>query len=259
MNDMSQASRAHTSIQPISHGHDTSGWAGFLERQRARWPTPEAYFIAKVRYLQPLLRAICTAMPSGSRILQTGVGSGVISIYLSLLGYRTVGIDLNTEVIEQAQLLNTRLHGAAEFVRQDMFELRDRFAADEFDCATSAGTLEHFDDHDIVRTLVDQFHVGQRIIFTVPGPRKPQADLYGDERLHPARKWRQLVRAADGIVTRTFGYEFEVRAGRLSWAINALVESVLSTRLYSLANFYGFVAVRGQSSPTSSPPVPLVQ
>jgi 2-polyprenyl-3-methyl-5-hydroxy-6-metoxy-1,4-benzoquinol methylase len=139
----------------------------------------------------------------GPRLLETGVGTGITSIYLSCLSYDVTGIDNNREIVQTAATRNAALGGRARFEEMDLFNLE--FEPDSFDLCFHQGVLEHFCEAEIVTALREQLRVARTVVFSVPSHLYPQRD-YGDEHLWSVEQWQRVL--AGLHVVETFGYNY---------------------------------------------------
>jgi SAM-dependent methyltransferase len=155
----------------------------------------------------------------GGGLLETGIGSGIMSIYLSSLGHRVIGLDKSSALVERARALSRTLSVlgvSPEFVTGDTTSLP--FESESFAVCFHQGVFEHFDDDRILRALKEQLRVARFVVFSVPTVRYPCRDV-GDERLLPASIWRAILRPFR--VIDAFGYNFGP-----SWLVHALQRHV---------------------------------
>ena len=59
-------------------------------------------------------------VPSGSRVLDVGTGSGCIAVSLALAGYKVTALDISEEALSYARRNAERLGAEVEFVKQDI-------------------------------------------------------------------------------------------------------------------------------------------
>jgi len=97
------------------------------------------------------------------RIVEVGVGSATISIFLSHLGIEVIGIDNSREIIEKARKNCVKLNAKVEFILAD--GLSPLPLRDDFDIAFSQGVAEHFSDVEIESFVKYQLKVGKRVFF----------------------------------------------------------------------------------------------
>jgi len=157
------------------------------------------HFIRVINWLSPLIGKI-EEWGGGKRCLEVGFGTGVLSIYLSHLGYEVTGIDIDNQLIDKAQVLNEQFAGKARFIKQDMFNLPNDVS---YDFAFHQGTMEHYDIEIIQKALHAQLKVSKMVIFSVPSKRYGQQD-FGDERLFAYDQWMQILREFN--VLDSFGF-----------------------------------------------------
>ena len=136
-----------------------------------------------------LCHRVARSTPKGGKILEVGSGTGMMSIYLSSMGFRVIGIDSNAVQVKRATNLAGELNSRAKFRQMDLFSLDGK---GKMDTAFSQGLLEHYSDQDIKRIINKQFEVAKVVAFSVPLDKFGHASR-GDERLLPENYWRKLV------------------------------------------------------------------
>jgi len=136
------------------------------------------------------------------RILEVGVGTGSMSIFLSWLGYTVTAIDTSVEVLAGAARNHASFAGRPiRFVEGDAFELP--FPADRFDVAFHQGLLEHFSDEEIHRLLDEQLRVAPVVVASVPNENYPRRD-FGDERLMSQAEWERILAPYEQVTSRPY-------------------------------------------------------
>ncbi len=174
-----------------------------MERSWLEYLKDESLFTNAVR-LRYLIWVIRHYIPTGSRVLEVGFGSGTTAVLLADLGYRVTAIDIDDLLVERLQ------KRYADYIRQGRLEVKkaDMFAlpweGQEFALAYHQGVLEHFPDEQIVQALREQARVAQWVIFDVPNHRYG-ARPFGDERLLSPAHWRRLIREADLELVAEYG------------------------------------------------------
>lgn len=138
------------------------------------------FFINKIKELANLSQPI----------LETGVGSGLMSIYLARSGYDVVGIDNDKEVIKQADENNKLLGTKVKNIYSDLF--KTSFKSKQFRLAFSQGTMEHFSNKQVLRALEELTRIAEVVIFSVPTIGWGRLD-YGDERILSKKYWEYLL------------------------------------------------------------------
>lgn len=162
----------------------------------------------KIGYKKPLIKTIQKYTKKQDVILEAGCGSGITSSYLSTLGYKVLGIDINQEMLNFARKLAKEIGGNAKFLRGDIFDLHYmRKLANRFNIKIifSHGVLEHFSDRKIIMALKIQLRVSNLVVFSIPsdGMEKSQIHL-GDERLLSRKKWREIIQQTNGEIVKEF-------------------------------------------------------
>jgi len=151
--------------------------------------------LANAIRLQALIRLISHYVKPGSKLLETGFGSGNTGILLSDIGYEVTLLDIEEGLIDGFQkrfpghVLNRKL----KMVLGDMYRLP--FVDHSFDLVYHQGVLEHLEDANIVNALREQARVSRLVVIDVPNNKYPDRP-YGDERWISNRKWNQLIREA---------------------------------------------------------------
>lgn len=142
------------------------------------------------------------------KILEVGVGSGMHSILLSLLGYEVIGIDNEEEILKIAEKNNSRMGGKVRFLKADAFSLP--FESNSFDMVISQGFFEHFQDKEMVSLLSEQLRVGKEVLFSVPSYGYPARD-YGNERLMKVSQWKKILEKNFDLISIEYdGMRFDV-------------------------------------------------
>jgi len=142
-------------------------------------------------YIRRLLANV-VHFAAGGRVLEVGIGTGYLSIFLSKQGLAVTGIDVDEEVVSQARFANRVLGGSARFLVGDAFRLRQQFEQESFDVVFHQGLLEHFSDKEIRAMLDQQLDLATHVLFSVPSSFYPRID-YGNERLMKLDDWMRLL------------------------------------------------------------------
>ena len=206
------------------------------------------YFVTESQFLLPFFEMTGKYIPKGGRILEFGYGPGTLGIYLSCIGYKVIGVDMEADVIELARNNNKRLDGSVDYQICDMSEIDKIFGPDSFDAVVSDVTLEHYSDEDIIEALKKQLIVAKINIFAVHCANIPAEfipGLDGGERLLKPSYWENLIKKAGGKVIDRFGYGFYyTRMGKLNWRIPTLADRIFYRKLARFAAATGFVVRR---------------
>jgi ubiquinone/menaquinone biosynthesis C-methylase UbiE len=88
----------------------------------------------------PILARALAGLPKGARLLDGGCGMGEWTVYLTRLGYSTVGLDISRQTISAL----TKLFPDMQFLVEDI--RTTSFADQSFDLYFSWGTFEHFEE-----------------------------------------------------------------------------------------------------------------
>ncbi|MCW3058182.1 MAG: hypothetical protein JWQ02_3 [Capsulimonas sp.] len=141
-----------------------------------------------IQYLAEVLRRT----PRGGRALETGVGSGYGSVWLSLRGVQAEGMDYSPGIVERARQVNSLLGGQAQFALGDLFHLHDKNVR-RYDVIHHQGVLEHFTVPMIRAALAQQVACANHVVFSVPSVNYPFEPEFGDERLLPVEEWARVL------------------------------------------------------------------
>jgi glycine/sarcosine N-methyltransferase len=89
---------------------------------------------------------------SGKRILDIGCATGELSYQLAGAGAEVAGIDLNEDLLAQAQ--SNKAHQRVTFQNMNMLDVKDAFQNGEFDVVLCFGnTLVHLTSEELIRKL----------------------------------------------------------------------------------------------------------
>lgn len=143
-----------------------------------------------------------------SKVIEVGCGSGTLSVFMSHLGSDVTAVDLNSEVLANAQKTSANLGGNIKFRKADAFNLP--FKDKEFDLAFSQGVLEHFTNNEIVLILREQLRIAKHVFFSVPNNYYNHRD-FGDERLMSRKMWEQIISEFSIIISNNY---YPIRAKR---------------------------------------------
>lgn len=131
------------------------------------------------------------SLENPKQILEVGSGTGLMSTFLSYLGFDVTSLDNNPRVLTNAKKLVKKFNGKVKFVLADAFKIP--FADNSFDLCFHQGLLEHFEDNEIIKLLNEQLRVGKTVVLSVPNDSYPQKD-FGNEKLLPSRFWEELLK-----------------------------------------------------------------
>ncbi|AET64473.1 methyltransferase domain-containing protein [Methanothrix harundinacea] len=129
------------------------------------------------------------------KLLEVGVGTATMSIYFSRYSFEVVGLDNDPNVVRNAIKVNKDLGGYAKFILMDAFDL-NMFKGDYFDVAFSQGTMEHFNDAEIIEMISKQLEAAKFVIFSVPSIYYPHKE-FGNERKMSKEDWEMILKKGD--------------------------------------------------------------
>lgn len=162
--------------------------------------TLENYVVDKIKNKKRLINLI-KKYALNKKIIESGSGTGVLPTYMASLGYSSLGIDIDEQILELSQEIAKKYNSKEKprFVKKSIFLLD--YNKGEFDVSFSNGVLEHFSDKEIIKSLEQQMNIANIVIVGIPTKYFNQEEaMYGDERYLPYSYWRRLIKAAGGII-----------------------------------------------------------
>jgi ubiquinone/menaquinone biosynthesis C-methylase UbiE len=153
-----------------------------------------------------LIELIIEYTPKRGRILEAGCGTALLSLILADYDFKVTALDLTEEVLDYARKKADYNHDKLNFVKGDILKLSSSFESRYFDTVCHSGVMEHFNDHDIIRSLAEQRIVSKNVIFRIPNNRNKHLPRpFGDERFLSNKKWVTLIRMAGFGSVKVFG------------------------------------------------------
>jgi len=124
------------------------------------------------RWLQRLLPFLVNRYGlQGKRVLDLGCGTGELTVRMNLLGFETVGIDVNEKALELAKILAVE-NGLPESIFVKSNTKRLPFAENSFDIVIMFSVLEHVDDRILINQLMPELRRVCRGVVYVLAPNK---------------------------------------------------------------------------------------
>ena len=166
------------------------------------------YVNDKIKTKKPLIKLIKKYSPN-KRIIEAGSGTGVLSTFLASIGFDSLAIDVNKEILNLSKRIAKEYNAKnkPKFKIDSILELK--YKKNSFDVSFSNGVLEHFSDEDIIQSLKKQMRIAKIVIVGVPTKyfNKNEA-MYGDERYLKLKYWRKLIDYAGGEVIEEKSYHY---------------------------------------------------
>lgn len=188
-------SRLLTEVKGIGKGSEilSADWLKFYSRE-----VTKEYMVENIehhRYFIDLISDWANRVSSNHtpRLVEIGLGTATMSIFLSKRYSEVIGIDIDPLIVAKAMETNNRLGGHAKFIAMDAFDFQKLFRENTFDIAISQGTMEHFDNDALGKMLKAQLAVSKLVIFSVPSVNWPQED-FGNERKMTIEEWEKLLK-----------------------------------------------------------------
>lgn len=171
----------------------------------------EKYFAHKLNSCKELINLINSFLKKyqNVKILEAGMGTGILSIYFSQKGVKTYAIDLDAEVIELSKRVSKELRTNIKYSKQSI--IKTNFKDYSFLISFNHGVLEHFKDSEIIKIIKEQTRIAEFFIFCVPtanaNTRKSQ--YYGDERYLSPEHWQKIVNKSDVKIIKRINYGYK--------------------------------------------------
>ncbi len=135
--------------------------------------------------------------PSSLKVLDIGAGRGILSLKLARMGFNLALLDKDTDALEEATHLFSKLEVAADFELLDIFEYHPRR---KFDIVLMSEILEHIDDVSaLVHVRQNIIRNGGCLIVTVPSSaewKELPPNPIGHLRLYDRRLLRERLASA---------------------------------------------------------------
>ena len=180
-------------------------WSSFLDEQIVSNGGTMPFFIQKCACQKVWHQVIMKYANRfvNPKILEVGCGRAWDSIYLSYFYHFVSAIDIDKNIVGEANKTNEFLRGNAIIKRGDMFG-----DLDQYDIIFNNGTYEHFTKEEIKKVIGLHLRRSEYIIFLVPLNMNRDKNRYGNELLMSEREWNRVINEAGGKVLETYGLDF---------------------------------------------------
>ena len=162
-----------------------------------RWVARNAVFFGMITRL----------VPPGSDVLELGCGPGRHALGSATLGYRVLGIDLDPQIVRQANANADAVAPdcGAVFQVGDMFALHAVAPHRTFQAITHGGVMEHLDSAESIREALRlQLDIAPTIVFDIPFDSPKNRVLFDRDdifrQLWTAEEWVHEVLAGLNVV-----------------------------------------------------------
>lgn len=158
------------------------------------------YVNDKIKTKKNLIDLIKKYSPN-KKIIEAGSGTGILSTYLASLGFDSVAIDIDKDILNLSKKI-AKEYGAKnkpKFMIDSILKLN--YKNKEFDVSFSNGVLEHFSDKEIIKTIKNQLKIANTVIVGIPTKYFDDDEaMYGDERFLKLKFWREIISQAGGKI-----------------------------------------------------------
>ncbi len=158
------------------------------------------YVNDKIKTKKNLIDLIKKYSPN-KKIIEAGSGTGILSTYLASLGFDSVAIDIDKDILNLSKKI-AKEYGAKnkpKFMIDSILKLN--YKNKEFDVSFSNGVLEHFSDKEIIKTIKKQLKIANTVIVGIPTKYFDDNEaMYGDERFLKLKFWREIISQAGGKI-----------------------------------------------------------
>jgi len=166
------------------------------------------YVDYKIKNKKKLIKLI-KKYAKNKKIMEAGCGTGIISTYMSSIGYDVYEVDINDKILNLAKEISLDYIKTTSptFIRKNLLELD--FKKKEFDVIFSNGVLEHFSDDDIKKILTLELEQSSYVIVGIPTKFfNDEEALYGDERFLELKHWRNLFKEINATILEEKSYHY---------------------------------------------------
>lgn len=158
------------------------------------------YVNDKIKTKKNLINLIKKYSPN-KKLIESGSGTGILSTYLASLGFDSVAIDIDKDILNLSKKI-AKEYGAKnkpKFMIDSILKLN--YKNKEFDVSFSNGVLEHFSDKEIIKTIKKQLKIANTVIVGIPTKYFDDDEaMYGDERFLKLKFWREIISQAGGKI-----------------------------------------------------------
>lgn len=191
------------------------GWYEVYLKDISKKGTLENYVDDKIKNKKILINLI-KKYAKGKKLIESGSGTGVLSTYMSFLGYDVTGIDIDKDILNLSKKIAKHYNSKNKptFKNKSIFKLN--YKENYFDVSFSNGVLEHFNDDQIIDTLKQQMRIAKIVIFGIPTKYFNQEEaMYGDERYKNNKFWRNLINISGGVILEEKSMHYMSKMKRL--------------------------------------------
>jgi len=146
-------------------------------------------------------------VPRGGKVLELGCGPGRHALGAATLGFQVVGIDIDPEIVEQAQFNGRTVAPECNAVFQvcDMFGIETLAPKGTFQAITHGGVMEHLDSAESIReALRYQLAYAPHVVFDIPFDSPKNRRLFARDdifrQLWTPDQWTQEVLAGLPVI-----------------------------------------------------------
>ena len=158
------------------------------------------YVNDKIKTKKNLIDLIKKYSPN-KKIIEAGSGTGILSTYLASLGFDSVAIDIDKDILNLSKKIAKEYgeKNKPKFMINSILKLN--YKNKEFDVSFSNGVLEHFSDKEIIKTIKKQLKIANTVIVGIPTKYFDDNEaMYGDERFLKLKFWREIISQAGGKI-----------------------------------------------------------
>jgi len=204
-----------------------SKWRKIYEREINKAGGIDKYFQNKINSYDKLIESILKYTPKNGKILESGSGTGLISIYLSKLGHEVIAVDSDKAMLSLSASIANKFLRKPQLINENLFKLS--FPEDFFDVTFNNGVFEHFTDNEIVDLTNKLLKISKTLIISVPSNYYgPKDRMYGDERFLSKKYWLKLFDKTEGKVVEIVSYLFKNKFDHLKCLLKIKVPSYLA-------------------------------
>jgi SAM-dependent methyltransferase len=198
---------------------------------------PHIGFRLRAREVFRLLQA-----KKGDKILDAGTGMGLYSLYATIKGFETMGVDIDQDRVENAGQLAKKLGLPTVFQKADLTSLP--FAGESFDHVICCEVLEHIkDDQKALGEIARIVKPTGTVVLTVPNivaGTLARKDAFSHERAGYTAEDLEKLASQSGLKIEVL-LPYQCLFGNVAWDINewsfrsSVITAILFYPLYALS------------------------
>lgn len=181
-----------------------TNWYNLYENDINKNGGYKSYYKKKIKYRKKFIKKI--KKYANSKVLESGCGTGVISINLANNNLTSYAVDNDKNMLELVKKISiSQNSNIPNLIDEDIFKVHKQFKKDEIDVTYSIGVYEHYNDKEIKRLLKYQLKISKYVFIGIPTKYFNETEkLYGNERFLKIKYWRKLLSSVNCKIVEEF-------------------------------------------------------